>query len=357
MAGPRREWGTPYLTGIHPVSRLALMQDDIERRRQKGILPRLAHGAVAFLITFAAAACQGGSGSNGTGQRQVASVSDIDRLLHSTLTPEELSILGNAHDSVVETCMQQLGWDFEIGVTTPEIAQGGPRSLTLFEQWTFSDVAAAQASGFDLRTYIVEMDAFLKRMDAAAGAAHIPDPDHMTPDERERLGLDYFGRDDQRIEIIELDGSKTSVPGGGCLGEADRQVYGDDMALKLRLDDARSTADSDIWSGTLSSDLVNRALAKWKTCISRAGDEFETPPNVFEAAVTAARAGNYESEKRIAVLTATCSTESGLADAIKAAFLSAGNATIPELEDDLLALQQFEEQALERSRSILKTGA
>ncbi len=333
------------------------MQEDIKRRRQEGMQPKLAQGAVAFLMAFAAAACQGGSRPGSTGQTQLASVADIDRLLHSTLAPEELSLLANAHDSVVETCMQKLGWDFEIGLTTPEIAQGGPRSLTLFEQWTFSDVEAAEASGFDLRTYMVEMDAFMKRMDESAGAAHIPDPDHMTPDERNRLGLDYFGRDDQRIEIIELDGSKTSVPGGGCLGEADRLVYGNDMALKLRLDDARSTADSDIWTGMLSSELVNRALAKWKTCVSHAGDEFETPPNVFEAAVTAAHAGNYESEKRIAVLTATCSTESGLADAIEAAFLSAGNATIPELEDDLLALQQFEEQALERSRSILKSSA
>jgi hypothetical protein len=178
----------------------------------------------------------------------------------------------------------------------------------------------------------------------------------MAVEERTRLALDYFGRDDQRIEIIELDGSKTSIPGGGCLGEADRQVYGDDMALKLRLDDARSTAESDIWGGTLSNDLVNGALAKWKTCISQAGDEFEIPPDVFGSAIRAAHAGDYESEKRVAVLTARCSTESGLADAIEVAFLSAGNATIPELEGDLLALQDFEEQALTRSRAILKNG-
>lgn len=318
-----------------------------------GISPRLGQIAVGIVLALTAAACQGDGRSQSPA---LASISDIDRLINSDLTFEEHAILINANDSVVEKCMQALGWDFEIGPATPETAQGGPRSLTRFGQWTFADAAFAQTSGFDLRNYVRELDAFIERMETGSKAAHIPDPDLMTPDERARLDLDYFGRDDERVGIIQRDGSETSISGGGCLGEATRAVYGDDIALKLRLEDARSSAASTIWSTVLSSDKVTAALGNWKSCVSRSGDDFETPADVFEAAFKAARAADFESEQRLAVLTAQCSTDAGLADAVEAAYLSAGTAAMPDLEDDLLALQRFEKEALERAKAIIKTG-
>jgi hypothetical protein len=309
--------------------------------------------ALAILVT--ATGCQGNPRPSSLTPDQVTSIAEIDRLLSSTLTPEEQALLINAHGSVAEACMQKRGWDFKVGVATPEIARGGPSPITTFEQWTFSDVRAAQDSGFDLRTYMQERAAYLDQVQAG-GRAHIPDAKLMTPEEAERYELDYGGTDEERVEIIERDGSRTSVAGGGCLGEAERAVYGD-IALELRLQDARTTADSEIWGRTLSSGDVTNALANWKGCVARGGETFEDPVDAFQAAVADAQGEDYEGERRVALLSAQCSVDSGLANAVRGAFLSAGASTIDELEDDLIALQQFEQEALSRAKDILKFGA
>lgn len=317
---------------------------------------RVGTGWVAFLIAIVASGCRAGSVPSSFTPGQMASIADIDRLLSSTLTPEEQALLINAHGSVVEACMQKRGWDFRVGVASPEIAGGGPSPLTTFEQWTFSEVAFAQASGFDLRTYVRERKAFLDGLEGNDGSVHIPDPKLMAPDEAQRYDLDYFGTDAERVEIIERDGSRASVPGGGCLGDAERAVYGD-IALELRLQDARTSADAEIWGRTLSNGSVTDALSTWKGCVDRGGHQFEDPVAAFAGALAAAQVEDFDGEREIAVLSAQCSADSGLAMAVKAAFLEAGQGTIDELEEDLIALQEFEQDALARAKDILRLGS
>lgn len=50
---------------------------------------------------------------------------------------------------------------------------------------------------------------------------------------------------------------------------------------------------------------------------------------------------------------ASCKVESRLDLAVQAAYLSATNRVLPELEDDLLALRQLEAEALDRAKEIL----
>jgi len=283
---------------------------------------------------------------------QLAAIQRADAIISPSLTAEESALVANAHSGVVESCMQQLGWDFRYGTATAETESEVPGSLSALEQWTFTDVAFAESVGFGLQSHMAAVAAYIAQLELDAGEAHIPDPLTMSPADAARFELDFFGREDERIEIAERDGSHSGMSGGGCIAEAERAIYGDiEQAMWLR--DARGTAESDIWMATLSDEAVNDALDSWKTCVRERGYEFEDPNGAVDAAVSAAQAGDFDQERSIATSHAECTAESNLDLAVAAAFLSATNAVLPELEDDLRALQQLEEDALSRAKDIL----
>jgi hypothetical protein len=283
---------------------------------------------------------------------QLAAVQRADAIISPRLTPEEWALIANAHSGVVESCMQQRGWDFRYGKATAETESDVPGYMSALEQWTFTDLASAESVGFGLQSHLAAVAAHIKQLELHAGAAHIPDPLTMSPEDAARYELDFFGHEDERIEITERDGSHSGMSGGGCIAEAERAIYGDiEQAMWLR--DARGTADSDIWMATLSDEAVGEALDSWKGCVRERGYEFEDPHGAFDAAVRAAQAGDFDEERSIATTHAECTAESNLDLTVAAAFLSATNAVLPELEEDLLALQRLEEEALSRAKEIL----
>lgn len=301
---------------------------------------------------FAPSSTPQGSAEPAAGLDQLAAIQRADAIISPNLTAGESALIVNAHGAVVESCMQELGWDFQVGTASAETESGGPSSLSQLEQWTFTDVASGESVGFGLQAHLAEVAAYIEQLQLDDGEARIPDPLTMSSEDAARYELDYFGREDERIEITERDGSHSGMSGGGCIAEAERALFGD-IAQAMWLRDARGTAESDIWMATLSDEAVNDALDSWKTCVRERGYEFEDPHGAFDAGAKAARAGDFEQERAIATTHAECTAESNLDLAVAAAFLSATNAVLPELEDDLIALQRLEEEALARAKAIL----
>lgn len=290
------------------------------------------------------------------GLEQLPSIQRADRLINSNLTLEEHVLLVNAHGAVVEECMQQLGWDFEVGTATAETEGAWPSTLTALEQWTFADVASAESAGYGLESYLAEHSAFLETLDEAGVEAREAYENSMSPAEAARYWLDFGGTDEERVEIVERDGSGAGMAGGGCMGDASRAVDGD-IERGMWLIDARGTAQSDIWEATFADDAVVDALEAWRRCVlGELGFVLEDPHDAFDAAIRAAQSGDYERERLIATTDAQCKAESSLDLAVQAAFLAATNALLPEFEDDLIALQQFEQEALARAKEILNFG-
>lgn len=298
------------------------------------------------------------TGSPAAGLQQLASIQRADQLINSRLTPEEHAIVGNAQEEVVETCMQELGWDFELGTHSAETGfEAWPSTLSQLDQWTFADVASAEAAGYGLESYLAEHSAFLATLDEMEGEAHIPDQATMSPEDSARFEIEYFGTEEERIEIVERDGSGSGIAGGGCLGRGYRAIYGDDLERWRWLDDARGTAQADIWEATFADDAVVGAADTWRRCIrDELGMELADPPAAFDVAMSAAQSvGDYERERVVATADARCKEESRLDLAVQAAFLAATNAVLPEFEADLIALQDFENEALARATQILTT--
>lgn len=310
---------------------------------------------VALVVALGIAACGGPPPPASLGPDDLISLQRAEGIIQSNLTWEEHALINNAHAVVTEECMQQLGWDFKMGRDTPETSSPGPDSLSPLDQWTFADVPSAESEGYGLEAYLAEQSAYLDLVREIDREARIPDPATMNPEDAARFELDYFGTEGERVEIVERDGSNTSLAGGGCLGKAFRAVNGD-IAQWLNFRDARGTAESDIWVTTLADDAVADALDAWQDCVAEDGFEFDDPQQAFESAVTAAQSGDFQRERVIAVADASCKTESGLDRAVQAAFLAATNAVLPDLEDDLLAYQEFEAASLERAKDILGLG-
>jgi len=283
---------------------------------------------------------------------EMRSVEEADRIINTTLTADESAMLVNAHGAVVEACMQELGWDYEVGTATPETESGGPSFPSHLEQWTFADVSSAEVVGYGFESYLAEHAVWLQGLDEAEGEARTLDPDTLKPDDAARFYVEFFGTEEERVEIVERDGSGAGRAGGGCMAEADRALYGD-IEREMWLRDARGTAESDIWVATLEDQAVVEVLDWWRECVAEREVYFADPEQAFSGALKFAQAGDHAQERLIASADAACKVESSLDRAVQAAFLAATNAVLPDLEADLLALQQLEEEALARARVIL----
>lgn len=132
-------------------------------------------------------------------------------------------------------------------------------------------------------------------------------------------------------------------------------LYGD-IAQHMWLIDARGTAESNIWMATIGDETVVDTLEWWRNCIADEGVYFADPQQAFSAALKYAQSGDHSEERNIATADAYCKVESGLDRAVNAAFLAAINTVLPNLEADLIALQELEEDALIRAKEILATA-
>ena len=276
---------------------------------------------------------------------------EADGIVNSALDPDEWAMIVNAHGSVVVACMQAHGWEFEVGTATAETETDAPITLSALEQWTFADVTSAESAGYGFESYLADHTAWLESLDPTGGQQQAYE-DSLSPEEADRYWRDFSGTDAERIEITERDGSGSSRAGAGCIAEADRALYGD-IEREMWLRDARGTAESDIWTATLEDPSVVQALNAWRDCLAGRGVQWADPHQAFDAALRYAQAGDHAQERLIASADSACKVESGLGRAVDAAFLAATNAVLPALQEDLIALQQLEEDALIRAETIL----
>ena len=285
-------------------------------------------------------------------QDRLAAAQEVDAIMSTRLTGEENAIVVHAHGEAVERCMQALGWDYELAPAIPEgEPYPYPGALSELAQWTFADVESAQSDGYGLQPHMAAIAGAIDRMDAGERVS-IPDPTTMGAEDAARFELDFFGSEEERIEILERDGSHAGRAGGGCMAEADRALYGD-IETEMWLQDARGTASSDIWVAVKADGAVIGAWKSWAVCMHSRGHAFGDPVGAYAAALTAASSGNFEEEHRIAIAHAECTKESDLDSAVTAAFVAAASTTFPELEADLVALQELEAEAVGRAKEIL----
>lgn len=105
--------------------------------------------------------------------------------------------------TLVEACMQELGWDFEVGMATEE-AGAGPDFMSNLERWTYSDHARAESEGYGFERHLAELAAFRELIGDDEDQARIPDPVTMSPEDAARLELDDLLEAEALVRATEI---------------------------------------------------------------------------------------------------------------------------------------------------------
>lgn len=297
------------------------------------------------------AACAGPATTSPTGALGAdlrAQVEDIEQRLRTSLDPAESVTINNAHGLLVSRCMQAAGFDVRTAMGTVEEQAAMTAGLSTFDVWTFDDVDGAKRLG-----YTAPLGRETSPAVEPADPGHMVDVDRLSPEEQERYWLTFAGTDEERIEIMEADGEPTSIAGGGCLGEATTAIFGD-IELQLRFEDARSTAALQVIERVAANRSVAAATRAWRRCMGDAGYDVADPPSAVDQAWELT---DRDARRVMAEADAACKRSSGLSIAYAAALVDVGTEVVAEFDDQLLAYEELERQALARARSVLGVGA
>ena len=274
-----------------------------------------------------------------------ASQRDLERYaqrIQTTLTKPQDALIVNAHSRLVERCMRSRGFDVDLGTLSPDDIGLEEGLLTRTEIWTFDERRRAEQVGYGIKA---ATEAGVG--EGSSTTATVPLESELGNRRWARYQRELYGGASERVEITELDGSATSIPGGGCLGHATRSVWLD-VERYLQFRDARTTADSQLWLGTIEDPAVDAALRRWRSCMSRLGFDVDDPP----AAYNAASRGGLDREREIATADVACKQQTRLVHAFVPAYVRGGEVVIQKLGPILTEFQEFEQVALRRVLSF-----
>ncbi len=297
------------------------------------------------IVALVATACADPDASPASASVSVSQteVLDLESKLATATTPENAALINNAQHEIAEACMQALGWDLEFGRETAEqIEDLISAVMTPAESWMFDNLAEAAANGYGIESFIANKSSPNTSV-AASGASEV---EEMSPADQARYQTDLFGSENERIEIVTLDGGEMSVPGGGCFGEAQRAIWGDVPAY-YRLRDLSGQAESEAWQLTIDSPAVEAALASWSSCMKKHGHDLADPTASLDLA---SQVGN---EDALAPVDVACKTDSELPAAFGTEFKLAADYVLSDYASGLEEYRGLEAAATARARTYV----
>ncbi|MCI0425430.1 MAG: hypothetical protein L0Z47_06205 [Actinobacteria bacterium] len=251
--------------------------------------------------------------------------------------------LVNASSTLVARCMIESGWDYKPQQTTEGELFGGT-VMERHELWLYDDPTRAAEVGYGIAQSQVREPSADEPLDLSM----------LTQQQQDEYFLDLFGSDEERIEITTADGSTTSLPGGGCLGEARRAIFVD-IAEYLRVRDYRGSLAGIVWEQVMSSGALQRALRSWSSCMSSRGFETPDPDAALDLALEGISEPNGTAlEREVATADVDCKRESGLSDAFALAFTVSVDDVMAGEELSIQGALEFDRMALERAREALR---
>jgi hypothetical protein len=244
----------------------------------------LAAGLISSLL-----ACGGSS----TPSELSADDRDVLNSVRSLLSSpdSELSTIGAAESLFVTQCMAAEGfvllWPVSSGV-----------SLELPFAMRELSVESAQSTGYRS----VLDDAGLGS--EASSAREQEEADKALQQGGEEMGRALFGNG-RTIAVQLPDGSTGNTVENGCLADARREIWGDDLTTWAVQDMVSKNVLAKIVARTSTSDEVESATEEWTDCMSRAGFDFSSVDEAVGAAGTA-------NEIAVASADSACRVESNI---------------------------------------------
>jgi hypothetical protein len=216
--------------------------------------------------------------------------------LPRSLTPAEDARLLYAEDLIVHTCMARSGLRF---VAEPLAASSRPAAE---QHYGTADIAAARAHGYGYS----ETPAGQRRADSTSADPNETYQRTLSPDAQRAYETALYGTADSRPQVELPDGQGLVIATDGCVAEARRRLYGDDLRGYLISQHVTANVEGHIAQDVRDAKAYRSALGGWRTCMANRGFSFATPQEARQGAQSAARKGGRAAEIRVATADAEC---------------------------------------------------
>ncbi|MFC8519656.1 hypothetical protein [Streptomyces sp. NPDC057257] len=264
--------------------------------------------------------------------------------LPRALTPAEDASLLYAEDLIVHACMARSGLRF---VAEPLAASSRPAAE---QRYGTADVTAARAHGYGYS----ETPARQRRADSTS-----PDPNEvyqrtLSPGAQRAYETALYGTPGSRPQVELPDGQGLVIATEGCVAEARKRLYGDDLRGYLISQHVTANLEGHIAQDVRNAKAYRSALGGWRTCMANRGFTFATPQDARQGGETAAHKGGLAAEIRVAAADAECGRDHRLLATAVALEQDRFADTGPELTGWIKEFRSLRLAALPKARDLIR---
>ncbi len=309
------------------------------------------------LFGLVMAACTSAITSPNTTVDIEAALTDLNRLSWPS-SYENAGLINSAHARVFYECMVAKGWDKTLQPSIEPADQIAlANTLDRDDAWTFDDRAKAESVGYGI-SHLAQVGSATMQEDMQKDPY---DPRRMPPEEVVRHDLDAFGSESERVAILDHTGREVmTVPGGGCFGEANEQLWGD-RAGEERLRRAAADLLNLVWGDIVTDGDLRRSLRNWRDCMELLGYDVEDPQQAIQSAFDiyerSSMADALQDEIDIATADVDCKAQTGLVQAFATAARNALDGRYHQFEAGIVAYQEAVDMATANAKAILGLSA
>lgn len=270
------------------------------------------------------------------------------------LTDADRAVIRMARIELVGECMRERGWRYDVAASPGTDVELPPYSSS--GSWRWDDVDLASRVGFGY----AGLDLTNELADGSETAVTEYDRyvDSLVGEERERYYRDLNGSVDALVTVRFGDVEMTAAT-DGCRAAADTELFGSVEASGERVavsNELRPTLRQEVED----SREVKGTMRRWAACMDDRGLDFDHPDDAAEAAGERLRQAPDDPAARafeieLAVATAECNREVGLRAVGEQVELEVLADFHARYADNVVAMRQVNELALERAASVVGT--
>lgn len=260
---------------------------------------RWARSAACIIVVAATGACPLSEGRPAPEHEAAAPVRERDDQPTKAEIGTHEATLHDVEQRLVRQCMVDAGLEFAITPATALADQKRTAARLMPPPFGSDDVAAAKRHGYD-PAQIGTDDGIL-----AADSANQRFYDSLAPADKDRYDRLTGGDLEDAVSVKLEDGIRVKTSAVGCLADMRRLLYGN-LARYIRLNHVSTNIENEARDRTRTDPRYERSVARWASCMQRAGFSFATWSHAYQAGIASLKNG-----KTIAVADARCADRTG----------------------------------------------
>jgi len=326
------------------------------RGRPGSALSKLSAIGAVLALAAATAGC-GGKATSATPPSQSpaapasGSTAALDRL-DSVASHQRQYVIHDAEQQLVRSCMQRAGFEFVATPSSVMAALERANQLRKREPWDSPTAAEAARDGYG---YLEARSS--PPSDPEAANRQVLSRLSTAEQKRWNEALSSSAAGDQITVQVPL-GFTASIPGRGCVADAWRTLYGQNLRRWQLVSTIVANLRSVATSRTIADEGYLRAVRAWSKCMSDRGFRLSDPGSTY-GVVNGYYSGSsldeaHAREIALAKADARCADASHLREVGGRIFAAYARSVTDQYQSDLLANDELDARAEAKAREILR---